>query len=143
MDIGPSGPIVLVSLGVTEPMRSALKRAGKAPPAPVVVPMLLDTGASHTFVDQAILSGRLGLSVRNRYSFHSATTTPGQPDQCEAFDASLTLGSLTGNTLWRVGAIEIMGSRERRSHGLLGRDVLDRLHMEWRGPARVVRLGFP
>lgn len=142
-DIGPAGPIIPVTFGVTEPMRLALTRAGKASPAPVSVPMLVDTGASHTFVEQTILSERLGLSMRNRYRFHSATTAPGSPDECAAFDASVTLGSLADNTLWRVGAIEIMGSREGRSYGLLGRDVLERLHMEWRGPAGVVRLGFP
>lgn len=117
-------------------MRKAILQSGAKPPASVVVPMLVDTGASHTFVDVRVLSGRLGLSPRARYPFHSATTSHDKPEECDAYDVSISLGSLAGQNLWRLEAIEAMASEERRTHGLLGRDILNQLQLEWHGPQR-------
>jgi hypothetical protein len=78
----------------------------------------------------------LNLSPRNRYRFHSATTSTHSPQACAAYDVSLALGSAAAQNLWRIDAIEVMGSEEPRSHGLLGRDVLERLQFEWHGPRR-------
>ena len=134
--IGPQGTIVSVEIGVSAPLHKALLRARQSPPAVVLVPMLVDTGASHTFIDAALLAGSLNLSPRNRYRFHSATTSTHSPQECAAYDVSLALGSAAAQNLWRIDAIEVMGSEEPRSHGLLGRDVLERLQFEWHGPRR-------
>jgi hypothetical protein len=111
--IGAQGAIVSVEIGVSTPLHKALLQARQNPPA-----------------------GALNLSPRNRYRFHSATTSTHSPQACAAYDVSLALGSAAAQNLWRIDAIEVMGSEEPRSHGLLGRDVLERLQFEWHGPRR-------
>ncbi len=140
--ITASGAIVHVEFGVISPRRKALIEAGLPVPQPVTVPMLVDTGASHTFIDSSVLIGRLGLTAKNRHKFHSASTSQDAPQECEGFDVSLTLGSASEQTLWRIEVLEVMASNERRDHGLLGRDILKLVQLEWRGTSEVLRIGY-
>lgn len=143
LPITANGAIVPVEFGVVNARRLALVTAGVPVPSPVTVPMLVDTGASHTFLDAEVLTDRLGLSAKNRYKFHSASTARDEPDECGGYDVSLTLGNAVDQTLWRIDAQEVMGSNERRYHGLLGRDILRLMQLEWLGKSEVVRLGYP
>lgn len=105
--------------------------------------MLVDTGASHTFVGTANLQS-LGISPRNTYRFHSASTQD-EPELCDEYDVTLILGSLANQNLLRFDLFRIMATERppHRSHGLLGRDVLDGLQLDWNGPARSLVLLYP
>ena len=141
--IGQNGAILQVEIGVSALYRAALYREGKTPPESVKVDMLVDTGASHTFVGVANLQP-LGISLRNTYRFHSASTQD-EPELCDEYDVSLVLGSLANQNVWRFDLFRIMATERppHRSHGLLGRDVLDRLQLDWNGPARSLVLLYP
>jgi hypothetical protein len=141
--ITAAGAIVPVEFGISHPRRQALKAAGRAVPPTIVVPMLVDTGASHTFIDSDILVRQFELTPKNRYTFHSATTQKDKPQECDCFDVSLVIGSAADQTVWRIDPFEVMASDERSgSHGLLGRDILNRVQLEWRGPSELLRMGY-
>jgi hypothetical protein len=141
--IGPNGALLQVEIGVSALYRAALHREGKTQPASVKVDMLVDTGASHTFVGAANLKS-LGISPRNTYRFHSASTQD-TPELCDEYDVSLILGSLADQNVWRFDLFRIMATDRlsHRSHGLLGRDVLDSLQLDWNGPGRSLVLLYP
>jgi hypothetical protein len=62
----------------------------------------------------AIVSVEIGVST----PMHKALPRTGQsPLACAACDLWLALGSASALNLWRVDAIEVMGSEEPRSHG--------------------------
>ena len=141
--IGPQGALVQVEVGVSALYRAALLREGRTPPANVKVDMLVDTGASHTFVGVASLKP-LEISLRNTYRFHSASTQD-EPELCDEYDVSLVLGNMAEQNSWRFDLFRIMATDRlsNRSHGLLGRDVLDRLQLDWNGPAQSLVLLYP
>ena len=142
--IGPQGAILQVEIGVSAPRRSAILRVGMTPPAAIQAAMLVDTGASHTFIGTTALES-LSLTPRDSYRFHSASTDEGEPDECDEYDVCLTLGSSADQNLWRFSTFRIMASDRlgRHRHGLLGRDVLEHMQMEWNGTQRLLHLLYP
>jgi gag-polyprotein putative aspartyl protease len=141
--IGLIGALVDVEVGVSAPRRLALARARMPPPLNVHVTMLVDTGASHTFIDAAALRP-LNLVARDSVPYHSSSTM-GVAASCDVYDVSLVLGNLSDQNLWLLDPFEIMATPfvDHRHHGLLGRDVLNRIHLEWRGPTGSLDLLYP
>lgn len=108
-----------------------------------MVTMLVDTGASHTFIASADIAS-LGLSPRDTYKYHTASTDD-EPGECNECDVSLVLGTAAEQNRWRVDVFRIMvtDSIHRRQHGLLGRDVLDQVQFDWNGPAGTLIMLYP
>jgi predicted aspartyl protease len=138
--IGPIGALVDVEIGITDLRRLAHIRAKIKPPTPVRVTMLVDTGASHTFIDETALASLL-LTPRDTVEYHSASTR-GSPDRCNVYDVDLRLGSMAEQNVISFDPLEIMATPfvDHRHQGLLGRDVLSRVQLVWNGPTARVEL---
>ena len=141
--IGPAGPLVDVEIGVTTLLRATLIRNGLSPPPSVRVAMLVDTGASHTFIAAHQLAS-LNLSPIDSLPYHTASTE-GVAAQCDVYPVSLTLGSLADQNLCRWDPFEIMATTfiDRQHHGLLGRDVLSKVQLEWNGRTGLLVMSYP
>jgi len=141
--IGPIGALVDVEIGVAKPNRHALVRAGQALPPSIVLTLLVDTGASHTFVDASRLAS-LGISPIDSCQYHSSSTQ-GVAAECDVYPVSLALGTLADQNLWRFDPFKIMATalREHGHHGLLGRDILDLVQLDWNGPTGSLVILYP
>ena len=85
--IGSSGAVAEARIGLTHTQRRLLMEAGRPPCPAQAVLLVVDTGASHSFVDESVMR-TLGLLPSNRYRFHSASTR-GVADQCMAYNVDL------------------------------------------------------
>lgn len=143
LEIGRDGALVRVRLGLTDLQRRTLKGLGREPAPPQELTLVVDTGASHTFVDQSAMLA-LGVPPTNTHRFHSASTR-GIADTCAAYTVGLQLGSAVGANVLRIEPLEVMAGMfvGDAYQGLLGRDVLNRMHLGWRGPGAFAELSFP
>ena len=143
LEILSTGALVDVVIGITDARRRALMKAQAHVPAPVEATLLVDTGASCTMVDDALMR-TLQLNPTGATRFHSASSAA-SGDDCDLYDVQLFIGGMaTPNTL-KLGPLPIMarGFINQPFSGLLGRDVLNRVHMAWRGPAGKLVLSYP
>lgn len=143
INIGANGPLVDLELAITDLRRQAYIRQRLVPPSPVRVTMLVDTGASHTFIDEAALAP-LNLSPKDSATFRSASPLDA-PDRCNVYDIALTIGTLADRNTMTFDPLPIFATpfRDHRHEGLLGRDVLARLQMAWHGPGETLELLYP
>jgi hypothetical protein len=104
--------------------------------------MLIDTGASHTFVDESALAP-LGLDPHDSVPYQSASPTAS--DRCNVYDIALTIGSAAERNQFTLDPLRIHATPylHQRHQGLLGRDVLSRVQFAWNGPAQTIELLYP
>ncbi len=142
LPIGGAGALIEVQIGVDKLRRAAMHRAGHSAPPGVHVQLLVDTGASHTFVDEGVMR-TLQLQPTSTAGYHSASTQ-GVAQRCNVFDVGLSIGSTAHNNLWRLDPIQVMANPfiNQPHQGLLGRDVLGRLQLHWNGPAQRLVLNY-
>ncbi len=116
-----------------------LRLAGRAPPAPLRIKMLVDTGAERTAIDEASLDAWTLPYV----SLGWARTLVGiKPIRSYELDITLSAQS----SFWKVEALEVMARREpfvgSPYHGLVGRDILDQALFTYDGPKHRCSLEF-
>ena len=121
--ISALGPLLDVEIGVSGPRRDALHKAGLAIPSNVAVRALIDTGASCTGIDKAIIAA-LQLVSKGPIPVHTPTT--GQaPKSCEQYDIHLRLiHPKLSFTFAALPVIETDDLSVQGIQGLIGRDVL-------------------
>ena len=88
-------PLVSVLIGVSAPRRQALIASGLAVPDPVVMHLLIDTGASCVSLDQTAIAP-LGLAPTGRATVHTPSTDAAAPHFCNQYDVSLILPAPRG-----------------------------------------------
>lgn len=138
-----SGAVLEVYVGVSDPRRRTMVRQGRPVPPSVHLSLLVDTGASMTLIDDAIMRS-LQLPPTGSARYHTSSTN-GVAQHCDQYDVSLVLGGLaTPNTL-TVDPLAVIGVPfiNHPFDGLLGRDVLSRVQMSWNGPTQVLELVYP
>lgn len=120
---GGDGPHIKALIGISAPRQRALVSAGLPVPTPVLVKLLIDTGASGTCLDP-ISIGSLGLSPTGTIPIQTPTTN-GVPHQCNLYDISLIIPAPKGQPFY-IDALPIVESslKSQGIDGLLGRDVL-------------------
>jgi hypothetical protein len=120
----------------------ALNAQGMQLPAPATGTFLLDTGASCTAVDSALL-GALGLQPTGRVSI-STPSTAGQPHHCNQYDISIFIPGAPGGGGHLVPALAVVEThlRSQGIDGLIGRDVLDGCTFIYNGTARMFTLAY-
>lgn len=86
----------------------------------------------------------LGIPPTNAYDFFSASSR-GVPDRGSAYAVELQLGSLAQANVLRFPVLELMAVSfvGEAYQGLLGRDVLNKVHLEWRGPSGKAFIQYP
>lgn len=141
--IGSSGAVAEARISLTNMQRRLFVAAGRQPCPAQTVQLVVDTGASHSFVDESVMR-TLGIPPSNSYRFHSASTR-GVPDQCMAYSVDLQLGAMAHSNAVHIHSLEIMAGTflGELYQGLLGRDVLNRMHLGWRGPSGEAVLEYP
>jgi|SRR6516165_4575235 hypothetical protein len=143
LNIAPGGALLLAHIGVSLPRLNALTAAGVPVPPTATGTFLLDTGASCTCVDPALLS-TLGLQPTGR-ALISTPSTAGQPHHCNQYDISIFIPANSptpGGHL--VPALPVVEThlRSQGIDGLIGRDVLDNCTFIYNGSARMFTLAY-
>jgi hypothetical protein len=121
---GPIGPLIDLYIGVSIPRFTALQKGGQTPPTPILGKALVDTGASHTAIDVAIIR-TLGISSK-RIASLITPSTGAVPHKCHTFDVSIYIPIAQGIAPWSKSAHEVTGA-ELKHQGfdvLIGRDIL-------------------
>lgn len=129
------GPLVNAIVAVSQPRQQALIAAAVPVPAPTNGVFLVDTGASNTVIDPALI-GPLGLSPTGTIMCHTPSTR-GTAVAFNQYDVLLYIPGPTGGPGWLIPALPIMESplSSQGIMGLIGRDILDRAMLIYNGPA--------
>jgi hypothetical protein len=115
-------------------------KAGRTPPQIVTARLLVDTGASHTCLDCAVIQ-KLGLIPTGQISVHTPTTG-GTAQAINQYDVALLIqahGTLKSFLTLPVGESDFSA---QAIDGLLGRDVLAQCLLLYSGPDNVFMLSL-
>ena len=135
------GAIIECHLGISELRRRHLKLEGVPVPSSIPVHLLIDTGASCSWIDTMHMRS-LGLEPRSWEETHTATNK-GVGKDFPYFEVSLLIGRPASPESRRFELL--MGGDAYINHGfdgLLGRDVLRHCRLGWNGPAGTVRFQY-
>jgi hypothetical protein len=135
-------PLVNAVLRVTQARADALIAAQQAVPGPQNMVALIDTGASCTCVDPAIITA-LGLTPTGVATILTPSTgaTPHTTDQ---YDASLQIYSRLHQPPLAIPVIAVIASnlRVQGFDALIGRDVLEHCLLSYNGQSGFYTLAF-
>ena len=139
--ISALGPLIDVEVGVSTPRRDALQKAGLPIPSNVSIRALIDTGASCTGIDKAVIAS-LQLVSKGPIPVH--TPTSGQaPKTCEQYDIHLRL--IHPKLSFNFSALPVIETDDLSAQGiqgLIGRDVLGNCIFVYNGENGTYSLGF-
>ena len=136
--LGPDGPIIALTLGLSWADIQALRMAGRPVPAPVAVQALIDTGAEASCVDPSVLAPLITGVPPGRFVFANVPAASGVTPAGE-YTVSLTVVHPSGNrranlVLANQPVVEVpLGALG--CDFLVGRDVLARCLLVYNGPA--------
>lgn len=136
----PAGPLIQVIVGVSAPRHRALTAAGKPIPAPVSGTFLIDTGASGTCVDPALVAP-LGIPPSGSVAIQTPSTAGGV-HQCNQYDVMLFIPDGNGGHFIEVMPILETSLKNQGIDGLLGRDVLQNCVFIYNGTSGQFTLSF-
>jgi hypothetical protein len=142
VNIAAGGPLLIVHLGVSLPRLQALNQAGLPIPPGATGTFLVDTGASCTCVDPALI---VNLGLQPTGSVHVQTpSTQGQPHSCDQFDISIFIPSSTATIGHLIPAIPIVAThlQSQGIDGLIGRDVLKDCTLIYNGTAGMFTIAY-
>jgi hypothetical protein len=137
--IQPFGAVIPVQIGVSAERRRALRAQSLTEPEPILVTLLIDTGATCSWVRPVYMS-QLGLSPR---SWIDVDTPKGVEENQPAYEVSLVLGGIGTPNAKRFETL--IGGTEFSNmpfDGLLGRNILRELMIAWSGPSETVRIQY-
>jgi hypothetical protein len=121
--IGPRGALTDVFIGVSAPRRDSILAGNMIPPMPAPATLLLDTGATLSAIDQAMID-RLGIQPTGAININ--TPTSGQNGVVvPLYDISMTIVEPGGPVL-TLPAVPVTANdfTGQGIDGLLGRDIL-------------------
>jgi len=139
--VGPVGPLLQVFIGVSQPREAALRQAGQVVPAPILVSLLVDTGASISGIDSTVIA-QLGIQPTGTMLIRTPSTGA-NPHSCSTFDVSLLIpGAVPPPKTFPAMPIVDGQFLPQGHHGLLGRDALSDARLIYSGPNSFVMLSF-
>jgi hypothetical protein len=145
LQLDPGGPILQALVTVSNPRRDALVQAGQPVPLPVPIRALVDTGASCTCVDPAVLRDGLRLTPTGSVPINTPTTgaTPHNADQ---YDIALIIPPATAEEPPLIfQTIPVVSSSLLHSqgfHALIGRDILKQCILIYNGSVGTFSLAY-
>lgn len=130
-------------VGVSAPRVTALKQANQPIPNSIRIRVLVDTGASCTFIDESILSTDLGLTPTGQ---SPVTVANGVTEDRDEYDVGLAIPPASPHDTPMVfGTIRVMATPLRTTQGfdaLLGRDILSMCILHYNGTAGLFTLAY-
>ena len=138
--IQPQGPLIPVSIWISEPRLQALQKAGQAPPPIVNATLLIDTGASGTAIDSTVIA-QLGIQPTGSIPIRTPSTGT-TPHVCNTYDVGLVLPGATPAKAFRALPVIEGHFLSQGHHGLLGRDALAEGRLIYSGADGIVLLSF-
>lgn len=134
------GATVSAEIGVSAERRQALRDVGLLEPAPVHISLVIDTGATSSWIRPAYLKQ---LGITQARSWFDVVTIDGVEEKQPAYEVSLILGGVATPFTKRFETL--FGARDFKDEphdGLLGRNELRLLQFAWNGPAGTVHLSY-
>lgn len=141
LPITPLGPLLDFICAVSKPRADALIKAGLPVPQAVTVKGLVDTGASITGLDPAILKA-LGVVSTGTIPVHTPSTKLGVPHVANQFDVSSILVHPMVTRTWMALPVIESELAHQGIQALIGRDILSFCLMTYDGQAASFSLGF-
>ena len=140
--ISEQGLIVPIAISVSQPRCDALTAAGVQVPRPMRGRGLIDTGASCSAVDRAVIQS-LGLSATGSTTILTPSTGT-ESHECSLFDVALVIlmGSAQKHTPSATTAVIEATLSGQGFHALIGRDVLSQGLLVYDGKAGNLSLAF-
>ena len=127
-------------VGVSQPRATALTAEGKQVPDAVVARMLIDTGASHTCIDETILRP-LKLEPTGSIAAHTPSTG-GNPHVMFQYDVALLLYHQDNSRFLGNVPVSAVDFSAQSIDGILGRDILSLCLLVYDGRAVQFSLAF-
>lgn len=140
LQISPAGPLVDVTIAVTDARAQALTNAKLPIPAPAQARLLIDTGASNTSLDQAIITS-LGLQPTGTVQMHTPSTA-NAPVTCNQYDVRLSIPHPWLHRHFHAVPVLAADFSAQGLHGLLGRDLLASCVLIYNGEMGFYTLSF-
>lgn len=143
LDPQMGGPLLTAVVGVSEPRAAALAAVGQPIPQALPIRGLVDTGASGTCIDPAVLI-KLGLTPSGNTLCHTPTTGAA-PELKDLYDVSLRIYSDLQQPSLYHATLPVMASdlfAAQGFHALIGRDVLSSCLLTYNGTLRYFTLAF-
>lgn len=125
------GPMLGIQVSIPDAMAQALREKGEAVPAPIIGNALIDTGASNTCIDDAVMQ-QLGVPATNSVKLGSAAGH----NEHNVYMAKITFAGIPGVELnYSVVGVNLKDqfSPNVPLIGLLGRDLLSNCVLIYNG----------
>jgi hypothetical protein len=119
-------------VGVSGPKAQALQAAGQPIPVQVPARFLIDTGASVTGIDIALVQ-QLGLTPTGSMQIHTPSTG-GTPQSMPQYDVGISIPHVALTRYFHALAVTASNLRVQGIDGLVGRDVLAECLFIYAGP---------
>lgn len=140
--ITAQGALVRVAIGVSAFRQEALKRAGLPVPVWQLGDFLIDTGASGTCIDPALIQP-LGITPSGAVNVQTPSTGDGA-HPCYQYDVQLFIPGRDGSEGLLVECLPILETAlsSQGIAGLLGRDVLDRCLLVYNASLKTLTMAY-
>jgi len=139
----PDGPIVSAAVFVSSARAAALSQMGQSLPVPGLVRALVDTGASFTAIEPAVLRE---LSLTPTGTIEIATPSTGRGTfTTETYDIDFAIGAGPEETPFLITNLRVAAAElylRQGIHALIGRDILQRLIIIYNGSTNHFTLCF-
>jgi predicted aspartyl protease len=128
------GPVIEIHVGVSARLETVLRAVGDPVPPPIPVAALIDTGASHTIIQQN-LAVRLGIRPIGTSSFNTASASN---VLCPQYAVQLLLPH---NVSFEKTVVE-MPLQGQHIQCLIGRDILAHAVLVYLGESNLFSISF-
>ncbi len=143
LNLDASGPVVNAGVSVSEGRRQALLAASEQIPEMQIIRALIDTGASFTSIDPAVL---VTLNLTPTGTIDIVTPSTGQGTHtADTYDVDFKIGAGPDDIPLSISNLRIASCDlflRQGIHALIGRDILRRCIFTYNGSINMFSLSF-